>query len=71
MNQVISKLWDQAVSLTAELQLRANAWETEVNFMNTFVQLVVQEVFARIEDEGFEVREPVEDAVMKHFGIES
>ena len=35
-----------------------------------FAELIVKEVFAKIEDERFEVYEPVKEAVMKHFGIE-
>lgn len=35
-----------------------------------FAELVVREVFAKIEDERFEVYQPVKESVMKHFGVE-
>jgi hypothetical protein len=38
--------------------------------LDKFAELIVKEVFAKIEDERFEVYQPVKEAVMKHFGIE-
>lgn len=35
-----------------------------------FAELIVREVFAKIEDERFEVYQPVKESVMKHFGVE-
>lgn len=35
------------------------------------IELVVRQVFAKIDDERFEVYEPVKESVLKHFGIES
>lgn len=35
-----------------------------------FAELIVKEVFAKIDDERFEVYQPVKEAVMKHFGVE-
>ena len=32
-------------------------------------ELIVREVFAKIEDERFEVYQPVKESVMKHFGV--
>jgi len=44
-------------------------WQGETS-AERFAELIVKEVFAKIEDERFEVYEPVKEAVMKHFGIE-
>jgi hypothetical protein len=35
-----------------------------------FAELIVREVFAKIEYERFEIYQPVKDSVMKHFGVE-
>jgi dihydroxyacetone kinase-like predicted kinase len=35
-----------------------------------FAELIVREVFAKIEDERFDVYQPVRESVMKHFGVE-
>ncbi len=35
-----------------------------------FAELIVREVFAKIEDERFEIYQPVKESVMKHFGVE-
>ena len=34
-----------------------------------FAELIVREVFAKIEDERFEIYQPVKESVMKHFGV--
>ena len=38
--------------------------------MEQFAELIVQEVFSKIEDERHELYPPVIDAVKTHFGIE-
>lgn len=38
--------------------------------LEKFAELIVKEVFAKIEDERFEIYQPVKESVMKHFGIE-
>lgn len=40
-------------------------------FVNKFAELIVREVFAKIEGERFEIYQPVKESVMKHFGVES
>jgi hypothetical protein len=37
--------------------------------MERFAELIVREVFAKIEDERFEIYQPVKESVMKHFGV--
>jgi hypothetical protein len=43
-------------------------WHTQFN--QKFAELIVREVFAKIENERFEVYQPVKESVMKHFGVE-
>jgi hypothetical protein len=38
--------------------------------LEKFAELIVREVFAKIEDERFEIYQPVKESVMKHFGVE-
>lgn len=35
------------------------------------IEIIVREVFDRIEDERFEVYQPVKQSVLKHFGVEA
>jgi hypothetical protein len=37
--------------------------------LDEFAELIVREVFAKIEDERFEIYQPVKESVMKHFGV--
>ena len=38
--------------------------------LEKFAELVVRKVFTKIENERFEIYQPVKESVMKHFGIE-
>ena len=38
--------------------------------LERFAELIIREVFIKIEDERYEVYEPVKEAVMKYFGVE-
>jgi hypothetical protein len=40
------------------------------NETKKLAELIVREVFAKIEDERFEIYQPVKESVMKHFGVE-
>ena len=35
-----------------------------------FAELIIREVFAKIDDERFEVYQPVKESVMQHFGVD-
>lgn len=70
MNERIQKLIEHATeTFTTYFDGRGNVTETYFD-KEKFAELIVKEVFAKIEDERFEVYEPVKEAVMKHFGIE-
>lgn len=44
MNERIRELWDKAAESTAAYPSgQNNSWETQVNFMNTFAELIVKE----------------------------
>lgn len=64
MNERFKELRDEAFRLTE--------WETldYDAILEKFAELIVKEVFVKIEDERFEVYQPVKESVMKYFGVE-
>lgn len=54
----------------AILALKASDPKTGWLDRQKFAELVVREVFDKIEDERFEIYQPVKESVMKHFGVE-
>jgi len=71
MNQRIQELWDQAAKSTAAYPSgQNNSWETQVNFMDKFAELIVREVFEIIDDEAsYTIYAPVVQLVKERFGI--
>jgi hypothetical protein len=67
MNERIKQLWDDAALASGD---ESKTWDGQVAFMALFAELIVREVFAKIEDERFEIYQPVKESVMKHFGVE-
>ena len=68
MNERIQELWDKAAkSIAAYPSGQNNSWETQVNFIDKFAQLIVQECCQKLENDGM-----VEVAMemKQHFGIE-
>ena len=50
MNERIKELWNQAAKSTAAFPSgQNNSWETQVNFMEKFANLIVQECIAQCE----------------------
>jgi len=45
-------------------------WKFSQAELEKFAELIVREVFAKIEDERFEVYQPVKELVMKHLGVQ-
>ena len=72
MTNRIKELAEQAreeVSTTRNTSgQREMTWLPEA-FERRFAELIVKAVFARIEEERYDVYEPVKEAVMKHFGV--
>jgi hypothetical protein len=68
MNERIQELWDKAAkSIAAYPSGQNNSWETQVNFIDKFAQLIVQECCQKLENDGM-----VEVAMemKQHFGVE-
>ena len=68
MNPQIQKLWDQAAEYTAAYPSgQNNSWDTQVNFMNHFAELIVREC-ADIAADQSAIRP--EYRIRRHFGVE-
>ena len=74
MNERIRELWDKAAkSIAAYPSGQNNSWETQVNFLDKFAQLIVQECADLFEVEWGDEKLTGNDVgyvVKKHFGIE-
>ena len=69
MNERIREIWDQAAKSTAAYPSgQNNSWETQVNFMDKFAQLIVKETL-QVARAGIEFGDGMEDAVYKYFGV--
>ena len=69
MKERITELWDKAAKMTARLNAGRNSWETEVNFMNTFAELIVQECVNVLHDNEL-WNQHISHALKEHFGVE-
>lgn len=69
MNERIGELAEQACfdEIGKDYSLYFNLTKDKIK---TFAELLIHEVFAKMEDNGFEVYQPVKKSVMKHFGVE-
>ena len=80
MNERIRELWQQAAESTAAYPSgQNNSWETQVNFMEKFALLIVDECMACstwVGKVNMNAIEPVHTAhainqrIKKHFGVE-
>ena len=81
MNERIKELWDKAATASAAYPSgQNNSWETQVNFMEKFAELIVQETMQVVAkrkdqaiDDGWNVDEAMSMAEMdleEHFGVE-
>lgn len=78
MNERIRKLWDEAAESTAAYPSgQNNSWETQVNFMEKFAELIVRECMevaspnymSTPEDSVYYVEQAI-NRIAKHFGVE-
>ena len=74
MNERIKSLWEKAAESTAALPSgRDNSWETQVNFLDKFAELIVRECMSLcqecIDDGCVEAEEPL-SKIKQHFGVE-
>jgi len=78
MNERVSKLWDQAASECGYLRSGENSWDTQVRFINTFAELIVQECGIVINSENYrehskgwnDAIEWADGIIKEHFGVE-
>jgi len=76
MNDKIKQLWEKAATASAAYPSGQNSsWETQVNFMEKFAELIVREmldIFDKRAEPGTGFYEPQEPAEMirEHFGVE-
>ena len=69
MNERIKELWDKAAESTAAYPSgQNNSWETQVNFMNKFAELIIKETL-QVARAGIEFGDGMEDAVYRYFEI--
>jgi hypothetical protein len=71
MNDRIRELAEQAgIEFDDDFSLEPETiYYLKLSDFEKFAELIVREVFAKIEDERFEIYQPVEEAVKKHFGV--
>lgn len=72
MNERIKELWNKAAESTAAHPSGQNtSWETQVNFMDKFAELIVEECAGlfplTFTDEQYQRR--IDKTIRKHFGI--
>ena len=69
MNERIEKLMVKAnlTEVIDDAYQERNDWQP---FVEKFVELIVREVFSVIEDERYEIYDPVVHKVKQHFGVE-
>lgn len=69
MNERIKELWDKAAESTAAYPSgQNNSWETQVNFMDKFAELIIKETL-QVARAGIEYGDGMEDAVYRYFEI--
>jgi len=79
MNERIKELWAKAAESTAAYPSgQNNSWETQVNFMELFAELIVRECIDIASQEDFDVMmkegypcSQTAKKIQKHFGVES
>ena len=80
MNERIKELWDRAAKSTAAFPSgQNNSWETQVNFMEKFAELIVRECvkemsqqmyWHRIDQSNNSNFYKAVEKTLKHFGVE-
>ena len=79
MNERIRELWDKAATASAAFPSgQNNSWETQVNFMAKFAELIVREcanhcdllLDHKISSEWSRGTHDCSRAIKKHFGVE-
>ena len=70
MNERIKELWDKAAQAAAAYPSgQNNSWETQVNFMDKFAELIVREC-ADIGQQYADGNYEVYNQILEYFGME-
>jgi hypothetical protein len=70
MNERIKQLWNQAAESTAAYTSgQNNSWETQVNFMDKFAELIVRECITVVDECNLVDDDPIAN-IKEHFGVE-
>ena len=72
MNERIKELWGRAAESTAAYPSgQNNYWETQVNFMEKFAELIVKECAELVESQHTWITSVAASALIRqHFGVE-
>ena len=74
MNERIKELWDKAATASAHYPSgQNNSWETQVNFMERFAELIVRECCGAADDwyqKHSELHWDPAQHIRNHFGVE-
>ena len=83
MNEKIKELWNKAAESTAAFPSGPNnSWETQVNFMEKFAELIVRECSKTVNDTEYPYEDPAHketwdaccvwsaEKLKEHFGVE-
>jgi hypothetical protein len=75
MNDKIKQLWEKAATASAAYPSgQNNSWETQVNFMEKFAELIVKECMEQVwytREDGINgnVSQVIKDRIKQHFGV--
>jgi len=68
MNERIRELWDKAAESTAAFPSgQNNSWETQVNFLEKFAELIVRECMSYMKDGDIDFAKFM---IKRNFGVE-
>ena len=71
MNERIKELWDKAAQAAAAYPSgQNNSWETQVNFMEKFAELIVRECGQIAYSEENDYGNKIRFMILEHFGVE-
>ena len=71
MNERIKQLWDKAATASAAYPSgQTNSWETQVNFMEKFAELIVRECADICYNRDYTNGSAYGEAIEEHFGVE-
>ena len=71
MTERIKELWDKAAQAAAAYPSgQNNSWETQVNFMEKFAELIVRECGQIAYSEENDYGNKIRFMILEHFGVE-